>query len=99
MTKMAALEGHFFLKFLIRQLEAIKFAVDWHARESHVGGKKYKQCFIQRLFDTVPVHQPLQSNGSPEQRKLYNRTLRSFKAQHRKSVTAHNYLLQLYQQV
>ena len=44
-----------------------QICMDWQARESHVGGKKYKQCFVQRLFDTMPMHQPLQSNGSPEQ--------------------------------
>jgi hypothetical protein len=87
------------LRHIVKQIEAIKFAVDWRRKGTRAGGKAYKQAFVQKAFDRDPEHSCLRINGNPEDKKIYQKTLRAFKVRYGKTITARNYLLQLYEQV
>jgi len=88
-----------FQKFLIKQLEAIKFASDWHQRSTKPGIRRFKKEFVQRSFDADPAHRLLRLNGTSEQQNVYKKAISAFKVRHGKLITARNYLLQLYQRV
>lgn len=92
-------DGHTFLKFLIKQLEAIKFAFDWHHKGTRHGVNKYKKNFVQRAFDHEPAHRSLRPDGSLTEKVAYKKAFCAFKIKHGKHVTARNHLLQLYQRV
>jgi len=84
---------------LIKQLEAIKFAYDWRQRSKKSGIKNFKKDFVQRSFEADPEYRLLQPDGTSVERETYNKAFSSFKLKHGKTITARNYLLQLYQQV
>ena len=86
-------------KFLIKQLEAIKFASDWHQRSTKPGIRRFKKEFVQRSFDTDPAHYLLHLNGTSEQQEVYKKAISAFKVRHGKLITSRNYLLQFYQRV
>src|SRR5882762_10802480 len=91
--------GDTFQKFMIKQLEAIKFAFDWHQQSTKPGIKKFKREFVQRSFDADPAHCLLHRDGNSHEQQIYKKSLSVFKVKHGKLITACNYLLQLYQQV
>jgi hypothetical protein len=91
------LAGQTFAKFLIRQIEAIKFAFDWNKRSERPGVKKFKREFAQKSFEADTTYRLLQYDSDDDDK--YKRTFAAFKTRHGKSVTARNYLLQLYQRV
>ena len=91
--------GQSFPKFLIRQLEAIKFASDWRQRSKRPGIKKFKRDFVQRTFEDDPTHSELRSDGTAEEQDVYKKNFSAFKLKHSKMITARNYLLQLYELV
>lgn len=91
--------GQTFLKFLIKQLEAIKFASDWGQRSKKQGIKKFKKDFVRKSFDAEPAHHTLRQNGTSDEQHAYKKAFSAFKLKHGKTITARNYLLQLYQQV
>lgn len=91
------LAGRTFAKFLIQQTEAIKFAFDWNKRSERPGVKKFKREFTKKSFEADPTYRLLQCD--PDDDDKYKRTFAAFKTRHGKSVTARNYLLQLYQRV
>jgi hypothetical protein len=95
----SVLSGHSFLRYLVKQVEAIKFVTDWQRKGLRAGGKKYKQSVVQNAFDRVPSYDLLHPNGSLEDKKAYQKLFRAFKIKHSKAITARNYLLQLYEQV
>jgi hypothetical protein len=89
-----------FLKYMIRQLEAIKFAYDWRFRSSRPGIKKFKSDFVLKSFQNFFVQQNLrQYSGSDEEGSAYQNSFNAFKIRHGKTITARNLLLQLYEQV
>jgi hypothetical protein len=91
------LVGQTFAKFLIRQIEGIKFAFDWNKRGGLPGVKDFKRAFVKKSFEADPTYRLL--CREPDNDDIYNRKFAAFKTQHAKSVTARNYLLQLYQRV
>ena len=93
------LYGQSFPKFLIRQLEAIKFASNWQQRSKKPGIKKFKKGFVQRAFNADPAHHLLRQDGNTEEQEVYKKNLSTFKLKHGKMITARNYLLQLYELV
>ena len=88
-----------FLKYMIRQLEAIKFAYDWRFRSGRPGIKKFKSDFVLKSFQNLFVQQNLQQYGSDEEGSAYQNSFNAFKIRHGKTITARNLLLQLYEQV
>ena len=92
----SVLSGHSFLHHLVKQIEAVKFSIDWRCKGTHAGEKTYKQAFVQKAFDH---DSSLRANSSPEDQKNYQKVIRTFKIKHGKTITVRNYLLQLYEQV
>ena len=92
------LSGNLFLRFVVKQIEVIKFAIDWKRKGHQSGGRAYKQNFVQRAFDRAPEHANLQPCGTVSEKATYKRTLKAFRIRHGKMITAHNYLLKLYKQ-
>jgi hypothetical protein len=84
---------------LVKQVEAIKFSVDWRQKGTRAGGRTYKQDFVQKAFDHDPKHNGLHANGSSEDKKIYHKAFRVFKIKHGKTIMVRNYLLQLFEQV
>ena len=87
------------LKYMIRQLEAIKFAYNWRFRSGRPGIKKFKSDFVLKSFQNLFAHQNLQQYGSDDEASAYQNLFNAFKIRHGKTITAHNLLLQLYEQV
>src|ERR1700692_1601408 len=71
--------GDNFQKFLIKQLEAIKFTSDWHQRSTKPGIRRFKKEFVQRSFDADPAHRLLRLNGTSEQQNVYKKAISAFK--------------------
>ena len=88
-----------FLKYIIRQIEAIKFAYDWRIRSGCPGIKKFKSDFVQKSFQNISAHQSLRQYGNAEEEATYKKAFHDFKIRHGKTITARNYLLRLYEQV
>jgi hypothetical protein len=83
----------------VKQIEAIKFAIDWKRKGRQSGGRAYKRNFVQRAFDRAPEHANLRPRGTVSERATYERALKTFRIRHGKIITARNYLLKLYEQV
>jgi hypothetical protein len=91
------LAGENFLKFFIKQIEAIKFASDWQRRNEKPGVRKFKRDFVRRAFreENAVAGQ----EGELEDSEIYQKNFSAFKMRHGKTITARNYLWQLYLQV
>ena len=87
------------MKFLIKQLEAIKFASDWHQRSKKPGIKKFKKEFVQKSFAADPAHRLLRHDGNSDEQATHKKAFAAFKIRHGKTITARNYFLRLYQKV
>ena len=73
-----------FLKYIIRQIEAIKFAYDWHIWSSCPGIKKFKSEFVLKSFQNIPAHQSLRQYGNAEEEATYKKAFNDFKIRHGK---------------
>lgn len=88
--------GHCFVWFVLRQIDALKFAFDWKKSGQAVGGKKFKGQYLKFIYQIRTGREAASSRqDSFEDRKKF----KEFKAQHQAVITARNYLLDLYMEV
>ncbi|KAH7913657.1 hypothetical protein BJ138DRAFT_1177941 [Hygrophoropsis aurantiaca] len=81
-----------FLTLLVRQVEAVKFAIDWNLRGDEVGGKRWKGKYFTKIFEEHPSSKDLH----PDDQDVYRAAFKKFKTKHERVVTARNRLLLLY---
>ena len=58
--------GQTFAKFLICQIEAIKFAFDWNKRGERQGVKEFKRKFTKKSFEADPTYCLLQQETNDD---------------------------------
>jgi hypothetical protein len=62
-----------FIKYIIRQMEGVKFTYDWHLRSCCPGIKKLKSDFVLKSFQNFTSHQNLQQYGNTEEEVAYTK--------------------------
>lgn len=93
------LGGFSFLRLFIRQVEAIKFAIEWRRKGTTRGGKSYKTDFLLKAFRQDSTYVDVRPDSQMDTQAAYKKALKNFKSQHMKTITARNYLLRLYENV
>ncbi|KAH7913491.1 hypothetical protein BJ138DRAFT_1124383 [Hygrophoropsis aurantiaca] len=83
-----------FLALIVRQIEAMKFAIDWSNRGKQKGGKTWKGKYYADTFKEHPDAKGLNSTD-----KRYAIAFKAFRNRHEKEATARNRLLDLYNTV
>jgi hypothetical protein len=77
----------------VKQIEAIRFAVDWLAKGRECGGKKFKGKFAQTVYEAQTGRLlPNSTQATIEDKKIF----KAFRSQHQVIVTAWRLLLSLY---
>lgn len=88
--------GQNYLFTLVRQVEAIQFALDWKRRGLAPGGKKYKDQFAKSIYLARTGRYPPDSRHNSREDK---QAFKSFKARQQNIITGRNYLLEMYKKV
>jgi hypothetical protein len=89
-------EGDSFVRLILRQVDAIKFAFDWKKKGKEKGGKKFKSNFTTKIYEartgrTVPT--------CHEQSEDDNKAFKTFRSDYQHVITSRNYLLDMYEEV
>jgi len=72
---------------------------EWRHQNSLSGRKTYKVEFVKKAFHNDFSYFPLALGASTDSSKAFKKTFRVFKSKHTNTITARNYLLQLYNEV
>jgi hypothetical protein len=91
-----------YIRYVIRTIHVIKFAIDWKEKESTAEGRGWKHNYRQKLFDREQNQEVAQIEatciGKRKEKKLIG-LCRRFGVRHEKLVTARNHIRKLYEMV
>jgi len=93
---LSAVEGDSFLRFILRQVDAIEFAFDWKKKAKRrverssrpISQARFMKLALAELFSASHEH-------SEENRKVF----KTFKSDYQHIITSQNYLLDMYEQI
>jgi hypothetical protein len=89
-----------YIRFVIRSINALKFAVEWKAKSSEPGGKAWKKEYRVRLYEmTLKKRETGFEILGEAARKEKKKQFQQFVRRHEKVITARNQLLTLYRTV
>lgn len=88
------------MHFVLRSVDALKFAYEWNKKTSERGGKKWKGEYRQQLFEeyhATEIERIRTTTIGRFRTQQIDSIKKKFVRKHERVITARNHLLQLYQ--